>query len=131
VRQLIAALVLLCFGITIPSAALTTRICLIDGVLMGSGVSTSEKADSGHDMSCSDCCKEDRSCCAELKKLPDSTLRSGDSQLPGLVFVDLPSAAFRVPSPWVSGLQLYQAAMPIRGPDQPSFRRAVLAVWII
>jgi hypothetical protein len=131
VRQFLAALVLLCFGISIPSAALSQRVCMIDGELMGNGICISEKAASGQDGDCSDCCKEDKSCCAELKKLPDSALWTGDSHLPDLVAMDLPPMEFQIPSPQVIGRQRYLAAMRIRGPDWPSTCRAVLAVWII
>ncbi len=130
-RQFFAVLVLLCFGITIPSAALTMRICLSDGVSMGSGFATSEKATFGSDNDCSDCCKKDKSCCAELKKLPDSTLRFGDFQLPDLVVVDLPPLACWIAPLLDGGHRIYRASVPIRGPDLPSVRRAILAVWII
>lgn len=107
------------------------RVCLIDGVTMGSEMTTSENAESGLSKVCSDCCKEDESCCAELKKLPDTTLRPGESLVPDLVALDLPEKQFQVSPPLVKQIQCYQAATPIRGPDLPSSRRAVLAVWII
>lgn len=107
------------------------RICLLDGALMEGGFFPSEKANSGYESDCSDCCKKDKSCCAELKKLPDSTLRSGDFELPDLVVVDLPPAAFLNSPLRACGHRSYQASVPIRGPDPPSARRAMLAVWII
>lgn len=131
VRQLLAALVLFCFGITIPLAAMTWRVCLLDGDGMGREISMSQDETFWQSEDCSDCCEEDQSCCAELKKLPDSTARSGDFQLPDLIAVDHWALAFQIPPPRVNGHAIYQPARPIRGPDTPSSRRASLAVWII
>lgn len=110
---------------------MTWRVCLLDGEGMERGISTSQNETFWQSEDCSDCCEEDKSCCAELKKLPDSTVRSGDFQLPDLVAVDHWPLAFRFSSPRVDDYEIYQPAMPIRGPDSPSCRRACLAVWII
>ena len=128
-RQLIAALVLLCFGITVPMGATQLRICLLDGQLMASGDSCADEAKK--DSCCPDSSDESESCCAEVKKLPDLNLRSGDADLSAPMLEDLPFVSFPGPPALSSEFSPYHPSVPIRGPDSPSAQRAVLAVWII
>ena len=106
---------------------MSLRVCLLDGAL--TGVGAGETAESG--ASCSDCCKKDKSCCSELKKLPDLSIRSGDAELPDCVATALPPSVFRVAPAVPMTPRVFAPAMAIRGPDFPARRRPLLAVWII
>lgn len=122
---------MLCFGITVPTAATQLRVCLLDGSLLTSGSSCLDQPGTGADPCCGDSDGESENCCADLKKLPDSNLRLADAEIPLMATVDLPPTAFHVPLVVASDSRPFQPSVPIRGPDSPSARRAVLAVWTL
>lgn len=125
VRRVIAAGLLVCFGIILPVAAVPTRVCLLERKLMVSSPGEAEKC-------CSECQRDSEDpepCCHDLDGLPDSQAPHPGFELPALPVVDLPSLMTPLPISRVSDLKPDAHEAPIRGPTSPAGWRAVLAVW--
>lgn len=130
-QRLLAAVLMFCFGIMLPLAASPVRMCLMEGTIHVPGFPAIGVADTHGDACCPDCGNHDQPCCAELQKLPDSTLPATFPDLPPLVGIDLPGVWFLAPLEPVVLDPAFHPSVPIRGPDTPSEHRAVLAIWRI
>lgn len=116
VNGIIATLLLICFGMMLPAAAMPVRVCLL------------EEKDRVPDC-CSTCHTERRDCCADLDQMPDATV-------PGGLFVPPAFSGFQLP--FFEPVRTTEIAAddfpshrhpPIRGPDSPAAFRSVLGVW--
>lgn len=85
------------------------------------------------DKCCPDCgdTEEGDSCCHDLKKLPDAPQPSGPLVLPPLFFCELSARIVLPPCPVADVDVAFVPAAPIRGPDSPGLRRALLGIWNI
>ena len=132
-RRVLAAFLTVCLGILIPVAASPMRICFLDDSVLLPGFSTYGETSTHKDKCCPDCGGTDEgdSCCLDLKRLPDAELHTGPVVLPALVCCELDAriAVPRCPVTWVESAHL--PATPIRGPDSPGSRRALLSIWTI
>ena len=121
-RRAIAAFLLACLGMMLPLAAAPVRICLIENKIM----------EAGDKPCCPKCQKEtkhDSGCCVQLEELPDAPLAGFPEGVPPLMVVDLPPQTFLLPPVALVPVELFSAAAPIRGPDEPCRLRAKLGVW--
>ena len=131
-QRILAAILLACFGMLIPTAATPVRICLLEGKIFEGGFSSFEKTHSEKSKCCQDCGSNgNEGCCAELKQLPESPLPVVTIALPDLVPMDLPPVAFMAAPVPVGTEMVYHPSVPIRGPDSPAAHRALLAIWRI
>lgn len=130
---MLAAFLLICFGILVPTAGASVRVCLMEGATMGGGPTSFGKTSSVKPKCCEDDCgtQDHEECCADLKQLPDSTLPVLSVALPALVGVDLPLLVFVPPAIPVVEKNVFQPSVPIRGPDSPAAHRALLGIWRI
>ncbi|MCW1886755.1 hypothetical protein OKA04_18595 [Luteolibacter flavescens] len=79
---------------------------------------------------CPDCGEhQEESCCVDLEDLPDATAPSLPEGLPAIAAIDLPPVIFVLPPVVLVEASVYEAAVPIRGPDSPAAWRALLEVW--
>lgn len=134
VRQLVAAFLLVCFGILIPTAAAPMRICFADGAILEPGFATYGETASHKVKCCPDCGsgKEGDSCCMDVKKLPDAPQPfSPLALLPPILFCEREFVFTLPPCPVVDVEELFSPSAPIRGPDPPRERRALLGIWNI
>lgn len=130
-RRAIAAFLLVCLGVIIPLAGSPVRICLLDGKLLMPGISECSR-DTVKAPCCPDCGEKehgDSPCCLAIDELPDATPPAIADPLPAAIVMDLPEPLFRIPAPAPATAAVFRAAVPIRGPDSPAARRAVLGVW--
>jgi hypothetical protein len=122
VRKGIAVLLLACFGMLIPAAALPLRVCMLEKRVLSTEVHSDANC-------CSDCTREtdDREpCCLDLDAIPDSPVPQ-----PSLssIVIDLPTEALAAP-PWIDlSHGVLALTVLIRGPVPPAARRAMLGVW--
>lgn len=131
-RQVLTALLLLIFGVSLPFGAESFRFCLLEDRIL---VAVDECA--GVKKCCDGCEAEneqhqDSSCCLEVKKLPDSNLPAGPERVPVLYAVELSADAFSLVVPtceWKS--DRLEWSENILSLPPPSSRRAVLGVWTI
>jgi len=127
-RRVIATLLLVCFGMLVPLAAMPVRLCLMEQRVLVPGVSTCSQKKSK-------CCPEhgghhrNDPCCVDVDELPHAPLPSFPESLPAIVAIDLPPPVFVLPPAVLVEVSSYEAAVPIRGPDSPSAWRARLEVW--
>ena len=132
-RRFLASLLLLCFGIIVPVAALPMRVCLLEGKVLLPGFASFGEAATHQDKCCPDCGTHGKgdSCCHDLKKPPDAPQPSGPLVLPPLFFCELSSRLVQPPCPVAEAPELFAPAVPIRSPDPPGLRRALLGIWNI
>lgn len=125
VRRVIAAILLACFGMLIPTVASPLRVCMLEMRVLSNEVHPDASC-------CSDCTREtdDRDpCCLDLEALPDSSVPQPSISLPPAIVIDLPAGVL-APPPWIElGHGVLALTEPIRGPAPPAARRAVLGVW--
>lgn len=124
VPRIIAALMLACLGILLPTAAASVRVCLLEErLVIGAG--------SGDSECCSDCTRESQdreTCCFDLDALPDASAPQPSVELPPAVVSDIVCAVLlSLETEPVRGLSAH--SWPIRGPDSPAAYRAVLGNW--
>lgn len=131
VRQFLAALLLVCFGVLLPTAASPLRVCFLDGELLEPGFTTYGETASHKLKCCPDCGKEGDSCCMDVKKLPDAPEAVAPVVLPPVVFSETDFEITVPPCPVVILEEAFIRAAPIRGPDSPGKRRALLGIWNI
>jgi hypothetical protein len=125
-KRVIAAVLLACLGMMVPLAGSPLRLCLLENrLLLGGSECGAEK-----DPCCPDCGDHHEDpCCVELEELPDAPVPPAPDDLPVLPAMDLPGPAFAAPRPVAAACSVHRAATPIRGPDTPAARRALLGVW--
>lgn len=128
-----AIFLLACVGIMIPTAAGSMRVCLLAEKLLVPGFGTCGESASGEDDCCPDCGppEEGESCCHDVKKLPDVPVPAGPLVLPPLLFCELARPLVLPPCPVVEIEVTFAISTPIRGPDSPGARRALLGIWNI
>jgi hypothetical protein len=131
VRQFLAALLLVCFGALLPTAASPIRVCFLDGEILEPGFTTFGETASHKLKCCPDCGKEGDSCCMDVKKLPDAPDPVSPVLLPPVVFSEKDFEITVPPYPVVILKEAFIRATPIRGPDSPGTRRALLGIWNI
>jgi hypothetical protein len=122
VRKLIAALLLVCFGILIPMAASPVRICTLEENHLVADVSKC----------CSGCDRETEEhdpCCLELEALPDASAPQPSVELPPLIVSELPQSLLPGPTILVLCNLTDSQSAPIRGANSPAAYRAVLGIW--
>ena len=130
---MMAAFLLLCYGIMIPAAAAPVRICLFEKKVDLAGHATCGENSTGKVKCCADCgsTEMDDSCCIEINKLPAATIPAP----PFLLFPNLSCLAPLVvcvpPCPVMELREPFVPSVPIRGPDLPGEWRALLGVWNI
>lgn len=132
-RRVLAAFLTVCLGILIPVVASPMRVCFLDDSVLLPGFATYGETSAHKDKCCPDCGDTDEgdTCCLDLKRLPDAEIHTGPVVLPSLVCCELDArvAVPRCPVTWMESAHL--PATPIRGPDSPGSRRALLSVWTI
>lgn len=132
VRQFLAVLLLVCFGAMLPTAACPIRICLLEGEIYEGGFTSFGTTGSGKSKCCEDCGqRHDEDCCTDLKGLPDSTLPVWAVEMPAMIAVDLPPVISMGPPVRLLPEIVFHPSVPIRGPDSPGLRQAMLASWRI
>jgi hypothetical protein len=120
-----AAFLLACFGMLIPTVASPLRVCLLEERLLVAEVHSDSNC-------CSDCTREtdDRNtCCLDLEALPDSSAPQPSISLPPVIITDLPAGLSPLPPRIEIGDGIPALPEPVRGTAPPSTRRAVLGVW--
>jgi hypothetical protein len=125
VRKAIAAFLLACFGMLIPTVATPLRVCMLEQRVFSTEVRSNANC-------CSDCTREtdDRNpCCLDLEALPDSSVPQPSISLPPVIVTHLQERVIVSP-PWIESVDEVKAFVePVRGPAPPAARRAVLGVW--
>jgi len=110
------------------------RVCFLDGKLLEPGF-TSYGETAAHKIKCCPDCglpKNGEDCCMDVKKLPDVPDPSGTGVvIPSLILCELPMAVALPSCPVVEIEECHVPSHPIRGPTEPSARRALLAIWNI
>lgn len=133
-RRLLATLLLVCFGMLIPTAASPMRVCLLEGKVHEPGFTSYGETASHKIKCCPDCgsTEEGDSCCQDVKKLPDVPAPSPPMILLPPVFFCEREFEFTVPPcPVADVANPFAPSKPIRGPDSPGARRAQLGIWTI
>lgn len=131
-RRVMAAFLLACLGVIIPLAGSPVRVCVLDGKLLMPGFSECSREAAQKAPCCPDCGEKDHGeqpCCLGIKELPDATTPDDPGRIPAAVVMDLPENLFSIPDPVAVRGEIFHAAVPIRGPDGPVARRALLGVW--
>lgn len=133
VQRVMAALLLLCFGIIIPAAAAPMRICFLEKEVHTAGFATYGETSTGKEKCCPDCGSTEKgdSCCIEVKKLPDSINPAPPFLLFPISFCLAPMDVCIPPCPVTDLKEPFAPSVPIRGPDLPREWRALLGVWNI
>lgn len=126
-QKLMACLLLLCVGISIPAAA-TPCICLSELFGVDGSSSCAECS-----MCCSDCCSDEQDgpsvpCCLELEELPDAEIYSLQMVIPPASASDLDTQS---PLTCFDSLRVLtlEKDQDIRGPTLNGLPRAMLAIW--
>lgn len=124
---------MLCLGILIPTAATPIRVCFLDGKIHEPGFATYGETASHKAKCCPDCGSQENgnSCCVDVKKLPDAPEPTAPVVLPPLVFSETDFEVTVPPCPVVMVEKAFIRAAPIRGPNPPGMRRALLGIWNI
>jgi|SRR5687767_3486459 len=131
-RRVIAAFLLVCLGMIIPLAGSPVRFCLLDQRVLVPGFSACGGESLKKVPCCQDCGKEeheDAPCCFQVDELPDAIAPSAPDVVPPVMVMDLPEPMFTAPAFIALCEPVFVAARPIRGPDTPTARRAVLGIW--
>lgn len=124
---------MLAFGISIPWAVSPMRVCGLEGKVLLPGFATYGETATHKAKCCPECGTHGKgdSCCHDLKQLPDSQEPSGPLVLPLLSLCDLNPAFVLPPCPVAEANEPFAPSVPIRGPDPPALRRALLEIWNI
>ena len=117
-NRLVAILLFACFGIAVPLAAVSVRVCLLD---------EHERTE--------DCCEKCPSthgdCCADMDTLPEIPAPGTSTEIPPFIAVELLSYQVGELPEILRLTQSPAFSQPIRGPDTPAAYRSVLSVWSI
>ena len=133
-RQFLAAVLLVCFGMLIPTAASPMRVCFLENTVKEPGFVTYGETPSHKLKCCPDCGTSEKgdSCCLEVKKLPDAPDPSSTTLVFTPIFFLEQESVFTLPPCLVVEFkETFAPSTPIRGPDSPGSRRAVLGIWNI
>jgi hypothetical protein len=122
-RTPIAIWLLACFGMMLPAAATPLRVCFIGAHL----ASAAEDSSCCHD--CDQPAEGPQPCCMDLEALPDASTPETTVVLPPIPICLLPVGPALAPIPNHPVRECLLRSVPIRGPDAPSARRAVIGVW--
>ncbi|MBX3742089.1 MAG: hypothetical protein KF712_13915 [Akkermansiaceae bacterium] len=133
VRQFLATLLLICFGALLPTAASPMRVCFLDHEVLEPGFATYGETSTHKLKCCPDCGSPQNgdSCCMDVKKLPDAPEAVAPVGLPPVVFSETEFEVTVPPCPVVILEEAFIRSAPIRGPDSPGTRRALLGIWNI
>ncbi len=126
-RQLLAILLLACFGIILPTAASPIRICILEQAAAAEAESEGGKCCPNPE--CTRGEPDHISCCLDLEGLPDASAPQPLIELPALIVTDLPNGVCLPPVVTELSRKAYSASEPIRGLDSPAAYRAVLGIW--
>ena len=137
-RQFIAMLLVVCFGMLIPTMASPVRVCFLESdVYLGGfesfGVTPGDDG-SPKAKCCPDCGDvEDGKdpCCVEIPKLPDAPEPPVGFDLQPVLPVELKDYALGVECSVDGAVDVFSAGEPIRGPTPRAVRRALLGIWNI
>lgn len=125
-KRFLAAMLTICIGILIPVSASQVRFCVVEHRMLG-------QEEPGCRSEKSSCCSEKDhtpdDCCLEVDELPDVPAISLRMEIPAIAVSDLPPPIYQVPPVMPVEKAGIHAAAPIRGPDPPELRRALLEVW--
>ncbi|RYD19611.1 MAG: hypothetical protein EOP88_18300 [Verrucomicrobiaceae bacterium] len=132
VRRAAAVLLLVCFGLMLPSVAGPIRSCILENDVHAAGFTSYGKTPTGKDKCCPDCgsTEDGDSCCVEVKKLPDAEA-SVPAFSPALLLFEIPAMLGMPSRPMVELPTPASPSTPIRGPDAPGAFRARLSIWNI
>jgi hypothetical protein len=122
-RRAIAIWLLACFGMMLPAAATPVRVCFIGSHL----AIAAEDAGCCHD--CDRPAEGPQPCCMDLESLPDASTPEAAVLLPPVPICTIPEGPAAAPLPNHPVGECMLRAVPIRGPDSPSARRALIGVW--
>ena len=133
VQRVMAAVLLLCFGIMIPVAVAPMRTCFLEKKTHTASFATYGETSTGKVKCCPDCgsTEEGDSCCIEVEKLPDATNPAPPFLLFPVSFCLAPLDLRVPPCPVMELKEPFVPSVPIRGPDLPHDWRALLGVWNI
>lgn len=125
-RRVLSVLLLLCLGILFPLGASPVRLCLLENRLL-----IGDAPDCGTEKTpcCPDCGTDDESCCIGMDGLPDASTVPEPPSLPPVPAVEVPALAFAAPPADSADVPRSVRPAPIRGPDSPGTRRALLEIW--
>ena len=114
-----------------PLAGSPVRFCVLDHkvLIQGSGTCGKEAKKKTCCPDCSEKKSKDDPCCLEVDHLPDATPPAVPDNVPPALVMDLPEPMFMAPVMAPVLEHVFVAATPIRGPDTPAARRAVLGIW--
>lgn len=117
-KNFVATLLLICFGLLMPVAALPVRVCLLD-------------LEERQPECCQKCGVKHDNCCKDLDQIPDSVVPGGP--MAPLMFVpfELPVWEIAAVGEVIVESSPREISPPIRGPDSPAAFRAVLGIWSI
>jgi hypothetical protein len=139
VQRVIAAMMLAWLGILFPLSGASASWCLQESRLLVGGKSECRMEKAASCQNCRSgkpkaCCNEekkgsDKPCCVDLEDLPNAPAPSVPEGLPAIAAIDLPPPVFVLPPAVLVEDSIFEAAVPILGPDSPAARRAKLEVW--
>ena len=123
-RKLLAAFLLLCLGMMIPSGAASVRLCLLNGQISPA---------LGDVPCCDECsCEDDESdpCCIDFEQLPDASAPLPPLEIPPALWTGIPPLLMGLATSARDGsIKPCVVSEPIRGPSSPAAHRAVLSIW--
>ncbi len=130
-KRLLAMLLLVCFGITIPLGASPCRLCFLEINALALGFETYGETPSQKSKCCLDCGTTDDgdSCCVDIEKLPDAPLPSAILISPPILFCESNFDSALPPCRVAEVEKSFSPSAPIRGPDSPGENRAMLGIW--
>ena len=131
-RRAIAVFLLACLGIIIPLAGSPVRFCLLDHQVHIPGISECRDQTPEKPGCCPECGNEEHRespCCLDIDELPDAVVPGTPDGVPPAIVMDLPEPMFSAPIYLAVFESAYEVSAPIRGPDTPAARRAVLGIW--
>ncbi len=118
-RRLLASVLLLCVGLSLPAAGGPLCLCVAGWFEDASG--------------CCDCCDHCGSDCSDecpwVESLPEAPAPESPTGLPPVPVMVLGNAATALPDSPSQSLLLLDRAAPIRGPTTGPPPRAMLAIW--
>ena len=121
-RRLLACLLLVGLGFSLPAAGGSSCICL--ATLLRASVETSDCCDD-----CGGSQQETTPCCVELAELPDAQSPAPMPVIPTMPVFDLGWIASVPPLETADAADPVERFERIRGPTTALSRRAILAVW--
>jgi hypothetical protein len=125
-RKVIAAFLLACLGIMLPTAATPVRVCFLEEEILIAAAGPDSKC-------CPDCTREtDESdpCCMDLEALAAAAAAPQPSiELPPAILTEVVGNAILAPLRTERDRKVFARPERIRGPTSPAAHRAVLGIW--